>query len=232
MRKSYTAGVLVVGMALGSLLTMVLNPVGAASALVGAAAPPSGSHTSVLQQALDTLVGKGTITKDQAQAVTNQVQNDRAAQMAKQPRLGAKVLAQVAFMLKMSPKDLVAELRTGHKSIADVASEKGVAVSAIASSLNASITHGIDARVSEKKLKQEWATTMEQNLSTRINTFLNRTWGEAGGRRGRGQATPNAAPSTSAPATSTTTSPPTSAPTTTAPGSSTSSSSSTSTTSH
>ena len=62
MRKSFTAVVLVVGMALGSALTLVLNPVGAASALVGAT-ERRGSHQTILQQALDTLVGKGTLTQ-------------------------------------------------------------------------------------------------------------------------------------------------------------------------
>jgi hypothetical protein len=215
MRKSFTAGVLVVGMALGSVLTMALNPVGAASALVGAAAPPGGGgHQNVLQQALNTLVGNGTITQNQANAVTNQVHQNLSQRMAKLPRLSTGALKEVAFLLKANPKDLVSELRTG-KTIADVAKEKGVELSAIASSLQTTYTNAINKRVSAGKLKQEWATTMEQNLPSRINAFLNRTWGH--GRRG---AHANATPPSSAPST---TAPATTAPPTTAPPSSTSS---------
>jgi hypothetical protein len=175
MRKSFTAVVLVVGMALGSVLTMVLNPVGAASALVSGSSA-KGSHESVLQQALDTLVGKGTITQAQANDVTNQVQADRNARYAKLPHIGAKVFAEVAAALKMDPKALRQELASG-KSIAQVATSKGVNPSTLASQITSGLEQQINARVSGHKVAQQFATTMEQNLPTRVNAFLNRVWG-------------------------------------------------------
>jgi len=197
MRKSFTAVVLVVGMALGSVLTMVLNPVGAASALVSAATT-KGAHVSVLQQALDTLVGKGTITKSQADAVTNQVQADRAARMAKRPPLGKKVFAEIAGALGMTPKALRQELVKG-KSIADVAREKGVDPTALANQIVAGLTKAINARVAGHHLQQHWATSMEQTLPARVDKLLNHVWGH------HAAATPKTtSPSTTAPAPSTT----------------------------
>ena len=110
--KALVATALVVGMALGSVLTLALNPLGAASALVGASSPAKGSHQGVLQQALDTLVGNGTITKSQADAVSNQVHENRAQRLAKRPVLRRGVLNEIAAKFNMSPKDLLTELRT------------------------------------------------------------------------------------------------------------------------
>ncbi len=193
MRKSFTAVVLVVGMALGSVLTMVLNPVGAASALVGANTT-KGSHESVLQQALDALVGKGTITQAQADDVTNEVQSDRQARYAKLPHFGKAVFAEVAAALKMDPKALRQELASG-KSIAQVATSKGVNPSTLASQITAGLEKAINARVSGHKVAQQFATTMEQNLPTRVNTFLNRTWG--GHKGAKSSAKPAAKPAAS-----------------------------------
>jgi hypothetical protein len=175
MRKSLIAVVLVVGMALGSAVTMVLNPVGAASALVGATST-AGSHQTLLQQALSTLVGKGTLTQAQADAVKNELQSDRAARMAKRPHIGKKVFAEVAGALKMTPKELRHELVQG-KTIAQVATAKGVSPSTLAGEITAGLQKLINNRVSGHHLSQAQATTMESHLSTRVNTFLNRTWG-------------------------------------------------------
>jgi hypothetical protein len=174
MRKSFTAVVLVLGMALGSVLTMVLNPVGAASALVGATST-KGGHESVLQQALDTLVGKGTLTQAQADALKNEMQSDRSARMAKRPHIGKKVFVEVAGALKMTPKALRQELAKG-KSIAQVATEKGVNPTALANQITAALDKRINARVSGHHLQQQSATTMEQHLPARVNAFLNHKW--------------------------------------------------------
>ena len=76
MKKSLAALLLVVGMTLGSALTLVLNPVGAANVLAGTSSSTS-SHQNILQQALSTLVGNGTITQKQSDAVSQQVENLR-----------------------------------------------------------------------------------------------------------------------------------------------------------
>ena len=96
--------------------------------------------------------------------------------MAKHPHIGKKVFAEVAGALKMTPKALRQELAKG-KSIAQVATEKGVNPTSLANQITAAIDKRINARVSAHHLQQQWATTMEQHLPARVNTFLNRKWG-------------------------------------------------------
>jgi hypothetical protein len=174
MRKSFTAGVLVLGMAIGSMLTMALNPIGAASALVSGSS--TSGHQSILQEALDTLVGKGTITQSQANAVEQQVQSDRQAFIATRPVLGPKVLDEIAATLKMTPKDLRVALRGG-KSIAQVAQAHGVSPTTLANDIVSGFNKIVSARVAAHKLSQADATTMQQNLPARVNAMLNRVWG-------------------------------------------------------
>ena len=152
MRKSFTAVVLVVGMALGSVLTMVLNPVGAASALVGANTT-KGSHESVLQQALDALVGKGTITQAQADDVTNEVQSDRQARYAKLPALRQGRLRGGGRRAQDGPQGPApgAGLRQVHRPGGDA---KGVNPSTLASQITAGLEKAINARVSGHKVAQ------------------------------------------------------------------------------
>ena len=193
MRKSFTAMVLVIGMALGAGLTVLVSPVGVAGALVGAPNVATNNHQTVLQAALSTLVGNHTISQSQADAVTNQVHSEMTTRMGRRPGLGKRVLVQVAGLLKMDPQALVAELRTG-KSIADVAKEKGVDPNTLANELVGSFDNAINARVKAGKLKQEWASDMQANLPARVQTFINRKWGRHLGTQ--------VAPKTTAPTTS------------------------------
>ena len=182
MRKSFTAVVLVVGMALGSVLTLALNPVGAASALVGASAPAKGSHQSLLAQALSTLVGNGTITQKQSDAITSQVQANPAAFWAKRPPIGRQDLTKVAFLLGLDVQTLHTDLRSG-QTIAQVATAKGINPTTLASQIVTLLDKGIDARVAAHHLSQADAATMKTNLAARVAAFLNRTWGPKLGAR-------------------------------------------------
>ena len=222
MRKSFTAIVLVIGMALGSVLTLALNPVGAASALVGASAPAANSHQSPVAQALSTLVGNGTITQKQSDAISSQVQADRAAFWAKRPPIGRQDLAKVAFLLGLDAKTLRTDLRSG-QTIAQVASAKGINPTTLAGQIVSLLEKGIDARVGAHHLSQANAASMKSDLAARVNAFLNRSWGrKLGARHAGGAAKPSATkpttttPTTAAPSTtgsSTTSTPATSAPT-------------------
>ncbi len=214
MRKSFTAVVLVIGMALGSVLTLVLNPVGAANALAGTSSSGS-SHQNIIQQALSTLVGNGTITQKQSEAISSQVQADRAAFWAKRPPIGRQDLAKVAFLLGLDAKTLRTDLRSG-QTIAQVATAKGINPSTLAGQIVALLEKGIDARVSAHHLNQANASSMKSDLAARVNAFLNRSWGRKVGARHSGAATK---PSTTSP---TTVAPTTSSPPTTAGSSSTS----------
>ena len=166
MHKSFTVVALVVGMALGSVLTMALNPVGAASALVGAGPTAKGSHQNILQQALSTLVGNGTITQKQSDAIQGQVQQDQGAFWAKRPPLGRQDLAKVAFLLGLDVPTLHADLRSG-QTIAAVASAKGISPTTLANQLVTALDTAIDAQVKVHHLSQARATTMKTNLPAR-----------------------------------------------------------------
>jgi len=211
MRKVLIGSLLVVAVAVGSLTVAALDPVGAVTATVTGKSDTKGGP---LQQALNDLVGKGTISQDQADAVSADVQTKRQEAWAQQPHLAKKLLVAVAQQLNMDPKDLVNELRSG-KSIADVAREKGVDPQAIIDNLVTTLDGKIDARVSAKKLAKDKADIMKQNLPARVADFVNKT---------RGHADAKAQDPTTQPPTTDTTPPSTDAPTTTAPDSTTSSS--------
>ena len=219
MRKSFTAVALVVGMALGSVLTMALNPVGAASALTGNSTSSS-THQNILQQALSTLVGNGTITQKQSDAVTQQVQNGQAAFWAKRPPLGRQDLARVAFLLGIDAATLKTDLRSG-QTIAGVATAKGINPTTLAGQITALLDKGLDARVAAHHLTAARAATMKANLPARVTAFLNRSWGrKLGPRHAAGSDKPaTTTPPTTGGSPSTTTG--SSASTTTAPSSTT-----------
>jgi hypothetical protein len=177
MRKSFTAAVLVLGMALGSVLTMAFNPIGAASALVSGSSA-KGTHESVLQQALDTLVGKGTITQSQADAVQGQVQADRDAMAAKLPHFGSKLMTEIAVTLKITPKELWSELHHG-KTLAQVATAHGVNPTTLANQITAGLQKQISARVAAHRLQSQFATIMQQHLSARVDALMNHSFKHA-----------------------------------------------------
>jgi hypothetical protein len=223
MRKSFTAVALVVGMALGSLLTMAFNPVGAASALVGATSSAKGSHQNVVQQALSTLVGNGTITQKQSDAITTQINGDQQARWAKRPPLGRSQLPQLAALLGIDVQTLRADLKSG-QTLAQVATAKGISPTTLANELVSVLDKGIAARVAGHRLNPAAANAMTTNLPARINALLNRTWGRgvAFVPKAKPNATPGV-PTTAPPASagSTPTTPTTPTPPTTSAGSGT-----------
>ena len=74
--------------------------------------------------------------------------------------------------------DLKAAL-TGGQTVAQYADAHGSSGSAIHDALVGKFTAAIDQAVTNGKLTQSRADTMKQNLSARIDTFLNRTWVKA-----------------------------------------------------
>lgn len=212
MKKTMAALLVVVGMALGSGLTMVLNPVGAASALVGAT-PSSSSHQSILQQALSTLVGNGTINQKQADAVQQQVQHLHE----QQPRrgfgrmgmnglgvLGRDGLSQLATALKTTPQQLMGDLRSG-QSIAQIAQANGVDVSSLIATLENDAKTEIQKQVTAGHLTQAQADKIESGLATVITNLVNGKGFGFGFRFGRPGTAGPAAPTTTVPSTTPTT---------------------------
>ena len=247
MKKSLAALLLVVGMTLGSALTMVLNPVGAANALAGTSSTSS-SHQNILQQALSTLVGNGTITQKQSDAVSQQVQNlrnkephpafggmGRMGRMGGLAVLGRDGLTQLATLLKTTPQTLMADLKAG-KTIAQIAQANGVDVDGLIATLENDAKTQIQKQVTAGHLTQDQATRIEDGLATVITNLVNGTlphfgfgfggpgFGGPGG--GGSTATPGVTPP-SAPTTPTTAAP---TPTTAAPSTTSTTAPSTSTT--
>lgn len=82
-------------------------------------------------------------------------------------------LSVAATALGMTEADLMTELKDG-KSIADVASAKGVEVDTVIDALYADMKAHIDAHVSEGKLTQEQADARLADAKTRISTMVTR----------------------------------------------------------
>ena len=74
--------------------------------------------------------------------------------------------------------DLKAAL-TGGQTVAQYADAHGSSASAIHDALVTKFNAAIDQGVANGKLTQTRADTMKQNLSSRIDAFLNRTWVKA-----------------------------------------------------
>jgi polyhydroxyalkanoate synthesis regulator phasin len=192
MKKGLAALLVVFGMALGSVMTAVLNPVGAASALVGASTT-TGGHEGILQQALDTLVGKGTITKSQADAVKNQVhsleqQHPRGfghgmAAFGGPGGMPHGALEQLFAQLKTDPQALFAELKAG-KTIAQIAQEKGINVTSMKNEVIAEASKGIDEAVKNGWMTAAQAASLKAKLPGQIDDLLNRKWNQGFGMPG------------------------------------------------
>ena len=81
-------------------------------------------------------------------------------------------IAVAATALDMSEADLVAELKAG-KSIADVASAKGVALDTVVDALYADLKTHVDAHVAEGKITQTQADARLAGARTRITAMVN-----------------------------------------------------------
>jgi polyhydroxyalkanoate synthesis regulator phasin len=222
MKKGLGALLVVAGMALGSLLTMALNPIGAASALVSSGS--SNTHESLLQQALDTLVGKGTITQSQANAVQNQLHTEEQQHPGMHPfgpmdgpgfdhafAMGRDSMQQLTTLLKIDPQTLFEDLRDG-KSIADIAKAQGVSLSEVEKTLTDAANAQIDNAVKNGWMTSQQAADLKAKLPSQIESAVNAKFPAGGMGFGFGHPGGHwAGPGPSAPA------PNGKAPTTTAP---------------
>ena len=196
MKKGMAAILLVVGMTLGSALTMVLNPVGAASALAGTSGTSTSGHQNILQQALSTLVGNGTITQKQSDAVSQQVQKlhdaephhafrGRMGGMGGLRALGRDGLNQLAALLKVSPQTLMTDLKSG-QTIAQIAKTSGADLNTVIAALEKEANAEIQKQVTAGRLTQAQATKFEAGIAAMITNLVNGTFahGFGGGMPG------------------------------------------------
>ncbi|HYH48476.1 MAG TPA: hypothetical protein VEG38_02910 [Acidimicrobiia bacterium] len=180
------------------------TPAPATPAPSGTAAKPSRGDWA--KSALEPLVANGTITQAQADAVLAALD---AARPAKGPggrggRHGFKNLDAAAQALGMTVEDLRAALEGG-KSLAAIAGEKGIAVSAVVDALVGELKAHLDEHVASGKNTQAEADQLLANARARIEAFVNGTAPAGGpgfgfgrgGRHGRGPRPDAAAPSSS-----------------------------------
>ena len=199
------AGLLMTGTTLADAQTSDVNGTAADPATPAPpTAPAKPAKRDWAKSALEPLVANGTITQAQADAVLAALDAARPAhgRGGKGERHGFKNLDAAARALGMT----VADLRTalaGGKSLATIAGEKGIAVSAVVDALVAELKAHLDEHVASGKKTQAEADQRLANARTRLEAFVNGTapagrpgfgYGK-GGRHGRGPGA--AAPSSS-----------------------------------
>lgn len=151
----------------------------------GTAKPAKGAWS---KSVLDGLVADGTITQAQADKVQAALEAARPAKGRGHGhgpgRGGFGKLDAAATALGMSAEDLRTALQGG-KSLAAIAGEKGVAVSAVVDALVNELKAHLAEHVSSGRNTQAEADQMLANARARIEAFVNGT-APAGGFPGRG----------------------------------------------
>lgn len=176
LRRS-AASLLVAGsLAVGGAALAVATP---AAGVVGAAAGEAGGW---VRSALDGLVGQGTITSDQADAVAEALAEARPEKGHGHPRHHAAHLAigTAAEVIGVEATDLVAALRDG-QSIAAVAEDNGVDVGDVVAALVAEAEDRIAGAEKAGRIDADKAAELTENLEDRITEMVNR---EGTGLRG------------------------------------------------
>lgn len=147
-------------------------------------------------QVVDEALEEGWLTEEQAEMLRWRLQQDSEfGQRGMMPkdfgglarghmRGGNSLISIAADQLDMSLTDLLTELQDG-KSIADVASEKGVDIQDIADAYMAELKETLDGAVEDGRITQKQADWQLEQAEERVNDQLNSTWedGSWGGRR-------------------------------------------------
>lgn len=134
-----------------------------------------------LSEALAPRVQDGTISQAQSDAVVETLIEARIEHA--KDKMGEKLQA-AAEVLGTDVDTLMQELRSG-KTLAELASEKGVSVDVLVDALVSDATAQLDQAVADGKLDQSKADEIKSKLSERVTARVN---GEAGapGRHHRG----------------------------------------------
>lgn len=184
MRKKLAAAALT-----GSLL--VGGAAGAVVLVPGAASAASSATSAVAPQwvtdALNSLVGKGTIDQSQADAVAQALSEARPDDGGGHHGGPGRSLSAAATALGMSEADLRTALDSG-QTIAQVAADKGVDVQVVIDALVAEANTHIDAEVASGELTQAEADARKADVVQRVTDMVNnvRPAGGPGGPGGHG----------------------------------------------
>lgn len=173
-----------VGMAaaigVGGLTVAAINPLGVAGAQnTPTTTAPSGAEAPTrqgpLQRALEKLVADGTLTQEQADAVTATTKAEAEAGRAERKEQGkahrAETLAVVAEALGSTPDEVKAGLKDG-QSIAAQAEAAGVDRAVVEGALTKHLTERIDAAVADGKLTAERAAKAKERLPKLVDRII------------------------------------------------------------
>lgn len=213
MRKLLAGAALSAAVIGGGAAVVIVNPLGIAGAqsTTTTPAPTDPSPTAadhrpgqVLDDVLDDLVGKGTLSPDQANAVRDGVKARKGTEPpggrhGRGPGL-REGLDAAASALGVTADELRTDLQAG-KSIAQVAQEKGVNLDDVKNAIVTEATGRIDQAVTDGKLTQEQADRAKAELGQHIDDLLNGTKPAGGPPMGPGHGGPRGgqAPSTPVP---------------------------------
>ncbi|MCB0994766.1 MAG: hypothetical protein KDB21_06730 [Acidimicrobiales bacterium] len=188
MHKLLASTLLGAGVVGGSLAVAVASPLGVAvaqEAPVDAGASPDGAAhgpAHLLQQALENLQADGTLTSEQAQAVSDEVaglaaewREDHPGLEDRRDRRGDRregrreTIETVSELLGMPADEVAAALRDG-ATLADLAGDD---VGAVIDALVSAGTERVEAAVDAGRLPQEKADELLADLEQRVTALVN-----------------------------------------------------------
>jgi polyhydroxyalkanoate synthesis regulator phasin len=150
----------------------------AATTATACAAP--GHRATVVQDALDGLVQKGTITKDQEDAIFQAIKDTASSERANgttgpRGRRARAVVGAVkvsADTIGVTPQELVQDIRNG-QSIADVAKSKNVDPNTVVQAIVTAGNQRIDQAVTNGRLTQDQASKLKDRLPQVADRIVN-----------------------------------------------------------
>jgi hypothetical protein len=176
-----TAAVLLTGaLAAGTVGAVVITPASASTS-----SNPISSRLAMIKDALSGLVSDHTLTQAQADKVANAL-NNKLPQggFGGGPggfghRFGGMMglrdsITSIASALKMTPAELMTELRSG-KSLATIATAHGVKPETLISTMVAAAEKQLATAVTNQRITQAQADTIKSTLTKRITDLVNGT---------------------------------------------------------
>ena len=158
--------------AAGTSVALIIGGAGIATAH-----PSNEKGKKTFSRALSSLVGKGTITQNQADEITKAIDADRTAQEVAHTAAQTARESLVATTLGIDTATIKSRMATG-ETLAAIAGTKTDALIAALVKLE---TTEIDARVTAGVLTAAQATTEKAALQARVTAEINKTRGSMGG---------------------------------------------------
>jgi len=172
MKKLLASAAIALALGGGAFALSTVLPASAQSGPGGASAGPGGRRGERVKGALDALVADGTISQEQEDKVIAALKDvaPKGGGFARGAKALKHAAATTATTLNMSLDELKAELKAG-KTVADVASEKGVPLETVTAALTDAATTAIDQAVTDGKVTTDKAAALKAALPDLIDKF-------------------------------------------------------------